>query len=330
MAFFNIFESKSNQTSDIDKAVHELQSLLQRNEVREALVHAQTFGNVGIGQMGYLKQVNSLILKLSELTGKTPEEIFNDPTNIKPKKAEPISSEADQWLNALISWANKNDLPELKIEDHMMIAGGYHEGFPRDKKTLINLHTLNLQNCKLTELPREIGNLKKLKKLWLDGNDLRFLPDEVCSLSLLEELYVPNNNVEKLPENIGKLINLIEINFRNNDLKRLPFSMVLLENLRKIDLRKQKNIDTISSPKIDSLICSNTLDDDYDFRSKISMSDENSWNDLKYQLRNSPMRDVRIKFNGQETAFLQVIEELYGRDIADAQETSNFYEVAKC
>lgn len=329
MALFNIFKSKSNQASDIDKAMHELQSLLQIDEVREALVHAQTFGNVGIGQMAYLKQVNALVFKISELTGKTPEEIFNDPTNLKPKKTQPISSEDDQWLNVLISWANENSLPELRIEDHMMIAGGYQEGFPRDKNALINLHTLNLKDCDLTDLPKEIGCLINLKKLWLEGNYLTRLPDEICDLYSLEELYAPNNRIEELPENIGKLRNLVEINFSNNNLKRLPFSMELLDNLRKIDFRNQKNIDKISPPGIGSLICSNDLDNDYDFRKKISMSDESSWNDLKYQLRNSPMRDVRIKFNGRETAFLQVIEELYGRDIADAQDKSNFYAIAK-
>jgi Leucine-rich repeat (LRR) protein len=327
---FNIFKSESNKTSEIDKAIYELQSLLQKDEVREAILHAQIFGNVGIGQMAYIQKMNDLVHKLSVLTGKSPEEILNDPSNLKPKKEKPISPEDDQWLNTLISWANKNNLPELRVQEHMMIAGGYHHGFPRDKKALFNLHTLNLKDCNLTEIPKEIGKLKNLKKLWLADNNLRYLPDEVCNLSQIEELYVPNNNIEKLPESIGKLANLVEINFSSNNLKRLPFSMVLLDNLRKIDFRNQKNIEKISPPDIGSLICNNELDNDYNFRHKISMSDENNWDDLKYQLRNLPIQDVRIKFNGKETAFLQVIEELYGCDIANAQGKSNFFSIAKC
>ena len=330
MGLFNIFKSKSNGASEIDKTMNELQLLLKNNEVREALIQSETLGNVGIGQIAYIKKVNDLVFKLTELTGKTPEQILSDPNNLIPKKVETISSGDSQWLDKLISWADRNNLPELKIQEHMIIAGGYHEGIPRNKRALLNLHTLNLKDCNLTELPNEIGKLHNLKKLWLDGNNLRYLPNEVCNLVELQELYVPNNKIEHLPKNIGNLRNLSEINFSNNYLERLPFSMVLLHRLKKIDFRNQKNDTKISSPVIGSLICNDSLDGDDVFRRNISMSDENSWNDLKAKLRNTRMRDIKVNFNGIETPFLKIIEELYGKEIANAQESSNFYEIAKC
>jgi hypothetical protein len=330
MGLFNIFKSKSNGASEIDRTMNELQSLLKNNDVREALIQSEALGNVGIGQITYIKQVNDLVLKLTKLTGKTPEQIFSDPTNLRPQKVETISFEDAEWLDKLISWADRNNLPELKVEEHMIIAGGYHEGIPRNKHSLLNLQTLNLKDCNLTELPKEIGKLHSLKKLWLEGNNLRYLPNEVCNLVSLQELYVPNNRIEHLPENIGNLRNLVEINFSKNYLERLPFSMVLLHRLKKIDFRSQKNDTKISPPVIGSLICDGSLDDDDVFRTNISMSDENSWNDLKTKLRNTRMRDIKVNFNGRETPFLKIIEELYGREIADAQRSSNFYEIAKC
>jgi len=233
------------------------------------------------------------------------------------------------WLNSLISWANENNLPELKIEEHLMIAGGYYSGFPRDKNILIKLHTLNLPNCTLKKLPKEIGNLKQLKKIWLDGNNLIELPDEICNLTLLEELYVPNNNIKKLPKDIGNLSNLVEINFGNNNIGYLPVSMILLKNLHKIDFRSQKHGQKISDPVIANLIVSSSFDNNSVFRKKMSMLDDYDWNKLKDQLRNVTMKDVRVSIEGKNILYLTAIEEIYGKKIADAQLTSIFFDIGK-
>jgi len=303
--------------------------LLQREEVQDALQQSEIFGTVGINQMQYIKEVNDLVHKLTKLTGKTAEEIFQNPTNLTRKKEEYISTKNDEFLDKLIEWADKNKLLELKQEEHMMIAGGYIEGFPRNKKTLIELETLNLPNCKIDNLPKEISGLKNLKKLWLDGNNLTYLPDEICNLTLLEELYVPNNNIEKLPENIGKLKNLVEINFKNNNIKCLPISLVLLKKLRKINFRGQKHGSKISSPDIASLILQGCFDNDKLFRKQLFMEDENDWNELKSNFRNFYMSDITINVNNKKIHYLKIIEDIYGKEIADAQESSYFFEIAK-
>jgi Leucine-rich repeat (LRR) protein len=318
-----------NYDPEINETLQKLTELLQKEEVQEALTQSETFGTVGINQMTYIKQVNDLVHRLTKLTGKTPEEIFQDPTNLTRKKEEYISTKNEALLDTLIEWANKNNLPELKNEEHMIIAGGYFEGFPRDKKILIEIHTLNLPNCKIDTLPKEIGTLKKLKKLWLDGNDLRYLPDEICNLTLLEELYVPNNNIEKLPTNIGNLKNLIEINFKNNNIKYLPVSMILLKKLRKINFTGQKHGQRISTPVIASLILHGVFDNNTLFREQMSMQDESDWNELKNKFRNEYMSNIHIFTNGQKVPFLTIIEKIYGKEIADSQELSNFYDIAK-
>lgn len=318
-----------NYDPEINETLQQLMELLQKEEVQEALTQSETFGTVGINQMTYIQQVNDLVHKLTKLTGKTPEEIFQDPTNLTRKKDEYINTKNEKLLDTLIEWANKNNLPELKNEEHMVIAGGYFEGFPRDKNILIELHTLNLPNCKINTLPKEIGTLKNLKKLWLDGNHLTHLPDEICNLTLLEELYIPNNDIEKLPTNIGNLKNLIEINFKNNNIKYLPVSMVLLKKLRKIDFRGQKHGQKTSTPDIASLILYGAFDNNALIRTQMSMQGESNWNELKNKLRNEYMSNIYISANGEKVPFLTIIEEIYGKEIADSQESSNFYDIAK-
>jgi len=314
---------------EINETLKQLMELLQREEVQDALQQSEIFGTVGINQMQYIKEVNDLVYKLTKLTGKTAEEIFQNPTNLTRKKEEYISTKNDEFLDKIIEWADKNNLPELRQEEHMMIAGGYIEGFPRNKKTLIELETLNLPKCKINNLPKEISGLKNLKKLWLDGNNLTYLPDEICNLTLLEELYVPNNNIEKLPENIGKLKNLVEINFKNNNIKCLPVSLVLLKKLRKIDFRGQQHGNKISTPNIASLILRGCFDDNKLFRKQLFMEDENNWNELKDKFTSLYQSDIKIVVDNQKIPYLKLIENIYGKEIADAQESSYFFEIAK-
>lgn len=328
MGFFDFLKGKTPQ-NQIDKTMNKLQELLEKKEVQDALIQSQTFGTVGIGQMTYLKQVNDLIYELSELTGKTPEEIFNNPTNLKSEKDRSMSFEDEQYLDILITWANKYNLPELKIQEHMTIAGGYYDGFPRDKEKLFNLHTLNLPNCNLDELPKEIGKLRNLKKLWLDGNNLTELPNEICNLSSLEELYMPNNEIDKLPENIGNLCNLVEINFENNNIKYLPISAILLKKLHKINFRSQKHGRKLSTPTIASLILSGVFEQDTEFRKRMFMIDDTNWNNLKEQFRTKYQNEIKIDINGRDVPYLSLVEDVFGKEIANAQGDSSFYNICK-
>ena len=247
---------------------------------------------------------------------------FFDFLNNKNEKDEEL------WLDRLIDWANRNNLPDLKIEKHPAIVGGHHFGIPRNKKKLLNLHTLNLEECNLSDLPKEIGKLKNLKKIWLDGNNLKRLPDEICDLTLLEELYIPNNDIEVLPENLCELENLLEINFYKNNIKVLPFSMVLLKKLVKIDFRSQKHGKKLASPDIASSILQGNLDNDCEFRKHVGCSNDQEWGALKDNLRNKPIFDISVNIDGKNVSFMDVIVNIYGENIA-ANQDSWHYDIAK-
>src|ERR671927_149173 len=58
---------------------------------------------------------------------------------------------------------------------------------------LADLHTLNLENNKLTSLPREFGELAGLQTLYLDNNKLTSLPREFGELAGLQTLHLRYN-----------------------------------------------------------------------------------------------------------------------------------------
>jgi len=341
----------ANYDPEIAESLNELTKLLQKEEVKNALQRTAIFGVFEINQMKNIKKVNDIIYKLTKLTGKTSEEILQNPTNLTRKKEEYISTKNEEFLNKLIEWANKYNLPELRQEEHI-ITSGFATGFPRDKKILMELEILNLPNCKIKHLPKEILGLKNLKRLWLEDNNLTYLPDEICNLTLLEEVYIPNNNIKKLPENIGNLQNLVElyfkdndieilpesignlrnlteINFKQNKIKCLPVSLILLNKLQKIDFRGQKHGGQISTPIIADLILKGCFDNNQLFKKQLFIKDENNWNDLKNNFRNLYMSDITINVDNQKISYLQIIENIYGKEIANNQESSYFIEIAK-
>ena len=72
---------------------------------------------------------------------------------------------------------------------------------------LSSLSNLNLSNCNLKEIPKDIGCLFSLKDLDLSGNNFGCLPESMAQLSNLNYLIVNNctslQSFPKLPLNIG-------------------------------------------------------------------------------------------------------------------------------
>ena len=83
---------------------------------------------------------------------------------------------------------------------------------------LYNLQELNLTDNRLTEIPREIGNLTNLQTLILSYNQLTELPREISNLTNLQYLHLDNNHLTEIPREIGNLTNLQYLGLSGNQL----------------------------------------------------------------------------------------------------------------
>lgn len=74
---------------------------------------------------------------------------------------------------------------------------------------LRRVRSLVLQDCKLNEIPPEVGNLIHLRHLNISDNPIKELPKTVCDLYHLIALDVTScNYLCRLPEGISNLVNL--------------------------------------------------------------------------------------------------------------------------
>lgn len=94
--------------------------------------------------------------------------------------------------------------------------------------------TLYLDMLGLSELPPEIGNLRKLEALHLNGNNLRTLPAEIGNLTALRTLNLQGNSLIALPPEIGRLIRLKELELTHNRIADLPAELEAASNLQKL------------------------------------------------------------------------------------------------
>jgi len=108
-----------------------------------------------------------------------------------------------------------------------------------------NWEELDLRRKGITELPPEIGQLKKLKELDLgiDGdepeefqNKLTKLPDEIGQLNSLREFSLNSNQLTALPESIGQLTKLQKLDLNHNQLTALSESIGQLTSLQTLNL----------------------------------------------------------------------------------------------
>ena len=111
---------------------------------------------------------------------------------------------------------------------------------PKEIGRLKKLEYLSLGTNKLTKLPSSIGNLTNLRVLDLGFNSLESLPPQIGNLKNLEDLRLNNNNLTKLPPQIGNLTKLLTLDLRYNDLKSLPPQIGLCDNLQYLHLTGNK------------------------------------------------------------------------------------------
>lgn len=94
------------------------------------------------------------------------------------------------------------------------------------------LHTVNLSENQLINLPHTVSRLKSLECLRLDGNYIEKLPDEVTSCGNLVELHCNRNLLIALPGTIHRLHRLEHLHVSFNQIRALPSALRELKYLR--------------------------------------------------------------------------------------------------
>jgi len=111
------------------------------------------------------------------------------------------------------------------------------EAFRQARRYILNnalrreQRSLNLSGYGLTELPPEIGRLKRLEVLYLTNNQLSLLPPQIGGLESLKTLHLATNKLSKLPDEIGNLKNLRWLYASKNKLQTLPSTISDLSNI---------------------------------------------------------------------------------------------------
>ena len=104
--------------------------------------------------------------------------------------------------------------------------------FPLPLLKCTNIEEIDLSHNQISEIPDEIGQLKKLRRLYLNDNQIQKLPENVYTqLPDLEVLYLQNNNKNfVLSSNISQLTKLQQLQV--SKLQALPETVWQLKQLQ--------------------------------------------------------------------------------------------------
>lgn len=116
----------------------------------------------------------------------------------------------------------------------------------------LNVQSVNLTNCGLTKIPKELLLFKHLEELNLDANNLDVHAlSKLQALTTLKSVSFQNCYLSEFPNVVLKLEKLEKLNLYNNGIKELPAAMYNLSNLTELQIggNSLKNV----SPDISKL-----------------------------------------------------------------------------
>ena len=94
---------------------------------------------------------------------------------------------------------------------------------------LKKLQEFNISANRLSEIPKEFGELSSLTFLMIEHNNFETIPEEICEIQSLVRLHLYKNKISSFPEKIAELKNLRELSFDDNRLTEIQ-----IEKLRNL------------------------------------------------------------------------------------------------
>lgn len=111
---------------------------------------------------------------------------------------------------------------------------------PREILNLKRVTEISFRDNVISEFPLELCQLTTLTKLSLSFNRIRVIPKEIEHLKNLQQLSLEGNAIEELPQEIGQLESLGALDVQRNRLRTLPDSMKKLTKLFVLSLGKNQ------------------------------------------------------------------------------------------
>ena len=106
--------------------------------------------------------------------------------------------------------------------------------------SIVHIHSLNLHNNLIMQIPPIILALNSLQNLRLSYNLLSVIPPEVGFLTNLECLNLAGNRVMSLPFELSSLVKLSILDLQKNEFKQLPDILAWYTNLKKLSIQGNK------------------------------------------------------------------------------------------
>ncbi len=153
------------------------------------------------------------------------QHVLNRPLSLQGDLFEKARAIAD-WMESELEkrWLATMDVLDLHN------CGLTH--LPRQIGLFTGLTRLNLQHNALEAIPREIGQCRALQTLDLSQNRLLLLPEEIGGCTALKNLRLGNNLLLNLPEGLGQCTALEHLILDHNMLRELPPQLARCTALR--------------------------------------------------------------------------------------------------
>jgi ankyrin repeat protein len=156
----------------------------------------------------------------------------------------PLSLLTDRWESVKVLDLRENQLTSIEVSPFIRLINMHTldlrnnriEELPSAIHILVRLHTLRLDHNCLVTLPHEIGEISTLELLAVSNNELACIPSSICRLRNLHTLIISENRIEYLPVEIGDLMHLRVLYTHKNRFSSLPISFQYLENLKEFSL----------------------------------------------------------------------------------------------
>lgn len=133
-----------------------------------------------------------------------------------------------------------SDLPQemgaLEKLEELKICSNHELQWDPVIYSLTSLRDLNLRDCKVDVISKDIYKLTRLVFLYLGKNSIREIPEEIGELKQLKVLELPRNQLQNLPNRLWELTQLNRLNLDFNNLTYLSHQITCLSNLYQLGL----------------------------------------------------------------------------------------------